>query len=67
VEIWRDFQKQVMNKAAAEWLLRDGDLNEPWVFLIGTDGRIVVRFDNVTTRDELEPLLRVLPVRGPAS
>ena len=60
IEIWRDFDKHILNKAAADWLYRNDDLNEPWVFVIGADGRIVARFDNVATRDELEPLLRSL-------
>ncbi len=61
VEIWRDFQNQVVNKAAADWLYRDNELNEPWVFVIGADGRITARFDNVVTQDELEPLIQALP------
>lgn len=64
VEIWRDFQNQVVNKAAAEWVLRDDDLTEPWIFLIGADGRIVARWDNVATTQEIEPLLKELPVSG---
>ena len=64
VEIWRDFQNQVVNKAAAEWVLRDDDLTEPWIFLIGADGRIVARWDNVATPQEIEPLLKELPVSG---
>ncbi|MDQ4070487.1 MAG: hypothetical protein M3203_13605 [Actinomycetota bacterium] len=67
VEIWRDFRNQVVNKSAAEWLLRNDQLNEPWVFVIGSDGRITARFDNVVTREELEPLLKVLPVIGAAA
>jgi hypothetical protein len=62
VEIWRDHQNQTINRAAADWLLRDGDLNEPWVFVIGADGKITARFDNVATADELTPLLDKLPV-----
>ena len=64
VEIWRDFQNKVVNKSAAEWVLRDEQLNEPWVFVIGADGRITARFDNVATREEIEPLLEALPVIG---
>jgi hypothetical protein len=64
VEIWKDFQNQVVNEAAAEWLLRDGSLQEPWVFLIGGDGRVLARWDNVATRGEMEPLLRDLPPTG---
>ena len=67
VEIWRDFQGKVVNKSAAEWLLRDDELTEPWVFVIGADGRITARFDNVVTREELEPLLKALPVIGPGA
>ena len=65
VEIWRDFQAQTINKAAADWLYRDNDLNEPWVFVIGADGKIIARFDNVVTPEELEPLIQALPVIGP--
>ena len=43
----------------------DQDVNEPWVFVIGADGRITARFDNVVTRSELEPLLQKLPPRKP--
>lgn len=64
VEIWRDFQNKVVNKGAAEWVLRDDDLTEPWIFLIGSDGRIVARWDNVATPEEIEPLLNDLPVAG---
>ena len=67
VEIWRDFQAKTVNRSAAEWVLRDDQLNEPWVFVIGADGRITARFDNVVTRGELEPLLKALPVIEPAA
>ncbi len=63
IEVFRDGQNQVVNRAAAEWILRDGAPgNEPWVWIIGADGRIAARFDNVATQEELEPLLRQLPV-----
>lgn len=67
VEIWRDFQERTVNKSAAEWVLRGDQLNEPWVFVIGADGKIAARFDNVATRGEIEPLLQALPVIGPAA
>jgi hypothetical protein len=60
VEIWHDFQAQEINQAAADWLFRKGDLTEPWVFLIGKDGRILGRWDNVATRQEIEPWLKRL-------
>jgi hypothetical protein len=61
VEIWADFQEGAINEAAADWLFHEGNLMEPWVFLIGADGRIAARWDNVATRAEIEPLLRDLP------
>ena len=57
VEIWKDFNKEQLNDAAKAWLYAGGNGNEPWVFVIGRDGRIAARFDNVATRGELEPIL----------
>ena len=48
----------------ADWLLRDDDLREPWVFLIGANGRIEARWDNVATRAEIEPYLKRRPGKG---
>jgi hypothetical protein len=61
IEIWRDFEGKVINKGAADWIYRGRDLLEPWLFLIGPDGKIVERWDNVATRAEIEPLLEDLP------
>ena len=61
VEVWRNFQDTVVNKGAAEWIYRQKDLTEPWVYLIGADGTIQARWDNVATREEIEPLLKELP------
>lgn len=61
LEVWRDYEKKEINKAAAEWILKGGDATEPWVFLIGADGKIAARWDNVVTAGEIEPLLQQLP------
>ncbi|MBW3595282.1 MAG: thioredoxin family protein, partial [Actinobacteria bacterium] len=61
VEIWFDFQDKAINKGAAEWLLVDQDLTEPWVYLIDANGMIAARWDNVATRAELEAELDKLP------
>jgi len=55
LEVWKDFEKNELNKAAAEWIFPSGaeDAREPWVFVVGRDGRITHRFDNVATDDEL--------------
>jgi len=44
VEIYEDYAKHEVNTAAKQWLLRNGDLTEPWLFLIGADGTIVDRW-----------------------
>lgn len=61
VEIWRDFQNTVVNKGAAEWVYKNKDLTEPWIYLIDDKGKIAARWDNVATRQEIEPLLKKLP------
>lgn len=55
IEVWRDFDKSQINKAAAEWIYRPGaeDAQEPWVFVVGGDGIITDRFDNVASDEEL--------------
>jgi hypothetical protein len=57
IEIWKDFQAQTINDTAKEWLFRNGNLNEPWVFLVGRDGTILARWDNVATEGEIVPAL----------
>lgn len=66
LEVWKDFEKKQLNPAAAEWIqLPTGDANEPWVFTIGRDGKIVDRFDNVVSDAELERAVE--RIAGPAS
>ena len=57
VEVWRDFEENTINQAAADWIYRDDELNEPWAFLIGADGNIVARWDNLFVEDELRQAL----------
>lgn len=58
VEVWKDFQNNLANDAANEWLLRDGTLNEPWAFILDAEGTITERWDNLFTQPELEDGLR---------
>lgn len=60
VEVWKDFQRHQVNKAAAEWIYRTGstDLHEPWVFVIDRQGKVTERFDNVATEQELDDAVR---------
>ncbi len=62
VEIWRDFNKQVINQAAADWLYRNGDLTEPWLFLIGANGVIQDRWSSLFNVEEVANDLQQLPV-----
>jgi hypothetical protein len=60
VEIWHDFDASEVNAGAADWLLRDGDLTEPWLYLIDGNGMIVDRwsplFDPAEVDAELDRL-----------
>jgi hypothetical protein len=63
IEIWRDHNATppVINKAAADWLFRDGDLTEPWLYLIGPDGTILDRWSSLFDPDEVARELDHLP------
>lgn len=63
IEVWKDFnaQPQVINEGAAEWLLRDGDMTEPWLYLIGADGIIVDRWGSLFDSTEVAAALEALP------
>jgi hypothetical protein len=61
VEIWRDYQKQVINQAAADWLYRNNDLTEPWLYEIGADGKIVDRWAVLFREDQVASWLESLP------
>lgn len=68
LEIWRDFQEKVVNRGAAEWVLRgkgaDQQLTEPWIFLVGPDGTILDRWQNVLDSRELTAALDQLSSGG---
>jgi hypothetical protein len=64
VEIWHDNAKGEINKAAADWLFRNGDLREPWLFLIGADGTILDRWGVLWDPREVGAELRALPSLG---
>ena len=54
IEVWENYQNQQVSPAAAQWILRGpGDGTEPWVFVVGSDGIVKARFDNVVTRADL--------------
>jgi hypothetical protein len=68
IEIWKNFnaKPQVVNKAAADWLLRklpDGspEMTEPWLYLIGSDGVIADRWGPLFDSSEVAAALEALP------
>jgi hypothetical protein len=61
VEIWHDYDKSEVNKGAADWLLRSGDIVEPWLYLIGDDGVIADRWGPLFDVDEVAAALEALP------
>ena len=65
IEIWRDYENQVVNKAAADWLYRNDELTEPWLYLIGADGTILDRWAALWSEDEVATELdRLPPMKG---
>jgi hypothetical protein len=68
IEVFKDYKATKLadrlNAAAAEWIGSDENVREPWVFMIGADGKISARFDNIASRGELEPLLQKLPKKA---
>jgi hypothetical protein len=64
VEIWHDNAKGEINQAAADWLFRNGDLREPWLYLIGADGTILDRWGVLWDPREVGSELRSLPAAG---
>ena len=58
VEIYEDNQPPETNRWVKEWKLP----TEPWVFLVGRDGRIKARFEGSVSAAELEAAVRRLLV-----
>ncbi len=61
VEIWQDFEEQSVTEAAAEWLFRDGDLTEPWLYLIDGNGIVQDRWGPLFRSEEIAAALEALP------
>lgn len=61
VEIWENIDQNRMTAAVEPWIATEHSGSEPWVFLIGADGTITARWDNVLDEAELAALLDQLP------
>jgi hypothetical protein len=55
VEIYRDNDP---TKGANRWVEEWGLPSEPWVFLVGPDGRIRAKFEGAVSERELEAAVR---------
>jgi len=53
-EVWQPGGMQTLTPTVEEWNLR----SEPWTFVVDGDGIIRARFEGLTTRRELEAILR---------
>jgi hypothetical protein len=64
VEIYKSYtaKKKVVNQGAADWVYRNGDLTEPWLFYVGSDGVIKDRWQNLVDLQEVAQVLQKLPV-----
>lgn len=60
IEVWKSFDDNELNEAAATWIQTEQGGAEPWVFLIGADGKIAARWDNVLDEAELREMLDTL-------
>lgn len=60
LEVWKNYQKKSVNQEAADWVYRNDEITEPWVFLVGADGNILDRWANVLDHRELERELDAL-------
>jgi hypothetical protein len=65
IEVWKNYEAKQLNEAAQQWIAKGPNVNEPWMFLIGADGKVAARWDNVATQEELETVLQQLPVMKP--
>ena len=62
LEVWEDFEKQKVGKAAAEWVTTKdtGGVQEPWVFVVDRNGTIAHRFDNIAGAAELRSAIEAV-------
>ncbi len=61
IEVWRDFDKKVLNPTVKEWITRaDGGLNEPWVYLVDSKGVVYDRWEGPVAANIMEPAVKAV-------
>jgi hypothetical protein len=64
LELWKEYSPPdtlVINEGAAEWVYRNGDASDPWLFLVGADGRVMDRWMPLFDPAEVAAALEALP------
>ncbi len=54
IEVYKSFDPLVYDDAMAAWSLQ----TEPWVFVLGRDGKVAERMEGSVTAEELEPFIQ---------
>lgn len=64
IELWKEYAPPdtlVVNEGAAEWVFRNDNATDPWLFLVGPDGRVVDRWMPLFDPEEVAAALEALP------
>jgi len=63
IEIYKSYtaKAEVLNQAAAQWLFHNGDLTEPWLYMIGANGIIQHQWGPLFSVSEVANDLKALP------
>lgn len=61
IEIWRDFDKKLLNPTVNEWLIwPDGSLREPVVYVVDKDGTIYDRWEGPVAKNIMEDSVKAV-------
>lgn len=61
IEIWRDFDKKILNPTAKEWLSQpDGSITEPVVYVVDRKGTIYDRWEGPAAKNIIEPSVQAV-------
>ena len=61
IEIWRDFDKKILNPTVKEWIVRsDGGLNEPWVYVVDSKGIVFDRWEGPVAKNIMESSVKAV-------
>jgi hypothetical protein len=64
LELWKEYAPPdtlVINEGAAEWVFRNQDATDPWLFLVDADGRVADRWMPLFDPEEVAAVIEALP------